>query len=65
MFQDITKPWIMVFKKANAQTIMDLGVAVNQFLKMNWPKQSKGLTPLHVVAATGKLALFQTLCNHI
>ena len=64
-FQELEQPWINVFKTANTTTIMELGCAVDQFYAYSYGNISyKGITPLHVAAATGNVLLFDMILQH-
>jgi len=57
-FHSIGKSWNKVFKSAFTETIMTLGVAINQFYNRDLSLEyHEGLTPIHAAAATGHLLL--------
>ena len=61
-FHSIGKAWNNVFNSASTETIMTLGVAVNQFYKKDLGlDHHEGLTPIHAAAATGHLLLLTKL----
>ena len=61
-FYSIGEAWNNVFNSASTETIMTLGVAVNQFYKKDLGLDyHEGLTPIHVAAATGHLLLLTKL----
>jgi ankyrin repeat protein len=66
-FQELRQPWINVFKKANTETIMKLGQAVNQFYTQKGVKylNYEGVTPLHIAAAEGNVSLYDMIIEHV
>ena len=65
-FQELRQPWINLFKKANTETIMNFGCAVNKFYSkrgLNYLNY-EGITPLHVVAGVGNVPLFDMILGH-
>ena len=61
-FHSIGEAWNKVFIFASTETIMTLGVAVNQFYNRDLGLEYyEGLTPIHVAAATGHLFLLKKL----
>ena len=61
-FHSIGETWNKVFIFASTETIMALGIAVNQFyIKDSGLIYYEGLTPIHAAAATGHLLLLTKL----
>ena len=65
-FQELRQPWINVFKKANTETIMKLGLAVSHFYTQKGVKylNYEGITPLHIAAAEGNVLLYYMILEH-
>ena len=62
--QNLSNPWVEVFKKANTENIMELRNCVKQFhgdgnLQVNC--FNKGFTPLHITAGVGNILLYQSI----
>ena len=59
---DVPKqPWKEVFEKSNTTTIIRLAICVDQMPLETYLTDSKGLDPLHFVAASGNLFLFKEI----
>ena len=64
-FQELRQPWINVFKKANTETIMQLGCAVSQFYTQGVKYLNyEGITPLHSAAAEDNVLLYDMILEH-
>ena len=65
-FQELRQPWINIFKKANTETIIKLGHAVDQFYTQKGVKclNYEGITPLHVAAAEDNVSLYDMILEH-
>ena len=55
------QPWKEVFEKSNTMTIIRLAMSVDQMPLKTYFTDSKGLHPLHFVAASGNLFLFKEI----
>ena len=62
-FQELRQPWSDIFKTANTETIVNLGCAVDKFYSKQGLKylNYEGITPLHVAAGVGNVALFNKI----
>ena len=62
-FQELRQPWSDIFKTANTETIVNLGCAVDKFYSKQGLKylNYEGITPLHVAAGVGNVALFKKI----
>ena len=61
-FHEVGDSWKRLFNKGTTQVIMDLSNSVRKlYFKGRKFKHYKGITPLHVAAATGKLLLLSKI----
>ena len=61
-FDLIGKSWKAIYKKSNAEILIDLRIAVAQFYKQNpWSLADQELTPLHIAAYCGDLTLYNKI----
>ena len=61
-FHSVNKAWNEIFDTATTETIIELGQAVEKFYQKNMNlNYFEGLTPLHVVAGSGHLNLYQKI----
>ena len=61
-FHEVGKAWKNVFRKSTTNTIMELRLAAEKFYqKREKMTFNKGLTPIHVAAATGNILLLEAI----